>query len=56
MVLTSPSEFTEFKKKGPEQDKEKASLARLSWFGSAAVGWWVWVWGWGVSCSDAILH
>lgn len=25
-------------KKGPEQDREKASLARLSWFGSAAVG------------------
>lgn len=25
-------------KKGPERDKEKASLARLSWFGNAAVG------------------
>lgn len=28
-------------KKGPEQNREKASLARLSWFGSAAVGRWV---------------
>ncbi len=28
-------------KQGPEQDREKASLARLSWFGSAAVGRWV---------------
>lgn len=28
-------------KKSPKQDEEKASLARLSWFGSAAVGRWL---------------
>ena len=39
-------------KRGPEWDREKASLARLSWFGSAVVGWWVF----GFGCVDTILH